>query len=110
MLTVHRDVDGELAGNRVGPSDGDRPHQRLPGGRKVGEGIQRQRVWQRGHVNVFCDEDQLHVGVGEFAGRERVETVAAQHNSNHVRHHLFGAHHFKRVHWSSGHLVPLLRH
>ena len=46
VLAVHDDVDGDLAGGRVGTSHGQRPHHRLLGGRQVGETVQRQRSGQ----------------------------------------------------------------
>ena len=110
MVTVHRDVDDEFTGHRVRAPNGDRPHHRFLAGRQIGEGVERQRVRQGGHIDVLGRENQFDVRIGELAGSEGVEAVAAEHNSNHVRGELFGAHYFERVHWSTGHLIPFLGH
>ena len=108
MLTVHNDVDGDLAGGRVGAAHGQRPNHRLLCRGQLGETVQRQRPGQAGHIDVVGDDYQLDVGVGELAGPEGLEAVAAEDNPDHVRRDFFAAHHLEGVYWSTGHVVPPL--
>jgi len=99
----------DLAGRDVDPAHRDRPNRRLLLGRLLGEAVQGQRVRQPGHVDIVVDEDELDVGVGEFAGHEGVEAVAAQHSPNHVRCELFGTDDAKALQRSTCQLLLLSR-
>ncbi len=115
VFAVHDEVDGDLAPRRVGVAHRVGAHGGPLLGRQHVETVQRQRLGQRAHIELVVGEHQLDVRIGVVVRRERVETLAAEHDPHHVRRELLGAHDLEGVHRTSCHLSafpcePILRH
>ncbi|EUA31745.1 siderophore utilization domain protein [Mycobacterium intracellulare] len=104
VLTVHDDVQRDLAGLDVDVPDGEGAHRGPLLRGQTGEAVQGERLGKTGDVHVVGDERQLDVGVGELAGHEGVKILAPQHHPHHVRGELLGTDNFEALQRSTCHV------